>query len=121
MASQKKIVEMITAIKTIYSYYANGSLESKRTFKFNDINKVQEICYFDDDENLVKKELFRYDAKNVLTEVATYKADNQLTLRQFYKYDAKGNVIKITTYSIAKKFGTTVNELVGMSDFTYQY
>ena len=35
--------------------------------------------------------------------------------------DAKGNVIKISTYSIAKKFGTTVNELVGMSDFTYQY
>lgn len=106
----------------VYSYYANGSLESKKTYKYNDLNKIQEICYIDDDGvTLLKKELFRYDAKNVLTEVATYAADNSLTLRQFYKYDAKGNVTKITTYSIAKKFGTTVNELVGMSDFTYKY
>lgn len=103
------------------SYYASGELESKKTYKYNDQNKVQEIVYFDDSEVVNKKELYRYDAKGALTEIATYSPDNVLYLRQFYKYDAKGNVTKITTYSIAKKFGTTVNELVGMSDFTYQY
>ena len=70
---------------------------------------------------ILKRELFRYDEKNTLTEIATYSASKVLTMRQFYKYDSRGNVAKITTYSIAKKFGTTVNELVGISDFTYQY
>lgn len=97
-------------------------MESKKTYKYNDSNKIQEISYFDEDgTTLIKKELFRYDDKNSLTEIATYDSDNQLIFRQFYRYDTKGNVTRITTYSIAKKFGTTVNELVGMSDLTYQY
>lgn len=105
-----------------YSYYANGSLEAKKVFKYNELNKIQEITYYDYDEvSVTKRELYRYDAKNVLTEIATYSADNTLYLRQFFKYDSHGNVNKITTYRIAKKFGTTVNELVGMSDFVYQY
>ena len=107
--------------KSVASYYASGDLESKKTFKFNDNNDIQEILFYDDENNYVKKELYRYDANKVLTEVATYNSNNVLYLRKFYKYDAKGNVAKITTYSIAKKFGTTVNELAGMSDFTYQY
>ena len=107
--------------KTLYSYYSNGELESKKTFKYNDKNAVQEIFYYDDEGSLEKKELYRYDAKDVLTEIATYTPQNKLYLRMFFKYDAKGNVVKITTYSIAQKFGSTVNELAGMSDYTYQY
>lgn len=103
------------------SYYSSGSLESKKTYKYNELNKIQEINYFNDNEDLVKKELYRYDAKNALTEIATYTSDNVIYLRKFFKYDSKGNVSKITTYNISKKFGQSVNELVGMSDFTYQY
>lgn len=105
-----------------YSYYASGELESKKTFKFLDNGKISEICYFDSDaKTLLKKEVYRYDSKNYLTEIATYDSKNVLFLRVFLKYDARGNVLKISTYNIAKKFGTTVNELVAMSDFTYQY
>ncbi|MBQ0162190.1 MAG: hypothetical protein KBS84_03395 [Treponema sp.] len=107
--------------KSTSSYYASGELESKKTFKYNDNKDILEIYYYDEELKFVKKELYRYDANNVLTEIATYDSDNTLYLRKFFKYDSKGNVLKITTYAIGKKFGTTVNELAGMSDFTYTY
>lgn len=105
-----------------FSYFSDGQLESKKEFKYNPFNNIQEIIYYENDETTIsQRDLFRYDAKNLLTEIASYTEDNQVFLRHFYKYDAKGNLSKITSYSIVKKFGTTVNELIGMSDFTYQY
>ena len=106
-----------------YSYFSNGQLESIKKFKYNSVNKIQEvITYFDENEsNSIQKQVYHYDDKNCLIEISTYNSTNQVYLRQLYKNDSNGNVIKITTYNVAKKFGTTVNELIGMSDFTYEY
>lgn len=109
-------------ISEIYSYFSSGELESKTTFKYKDKNLIQEISYFSGTStDFTEKEVYRYDDKNLLTEITTYSSDNQITKRKFYKYDAKANVSKITTYSVAKKFGTTVNELSDMEDFSYNY
>ena len=34
--------------------------------------------------------------------------------------NAGGNVSRVSEYNIAQKFGTTVNELISMSEYVYQ-
>ena len=70
---------------------------------------------------LTSKCVFRYAANGTLTEVTTYGSDNQTTTRQLVKYDNNGNISRITTYNVAKKFGTTVNEMTDMLEFSYNY
>ena len=85
----------------------------------NDAGKLSEISYSTATEPQTKKVVFRFDATYQITEEQTYNSENKLTVRVIYKYDATGNIIKTTTYNVAEKFGTTVNELAGISEYTY--
>ena len=67
-----------------------------------------------------EKKVFRYAANGTLSEITTYDNTKQVTNRIMVKYDAGGNVTRVSEYNIAQKFGTTVNELISMSEFVYQ-
>ncbi len=65
--------------------------------------------------------IFRYGTNGALNEITTYNSDKQVIKRTLLKYDAKGNVNKVSEYDVAEKFGTTVNELVAMSEYAFEY
>ena len=65
--------------------------------------------------------MFRYGTNGSLTEITTYDANKQVIKRTLIKYDAKGNVNKVSEYDVAEKFGSTTNELVAMSEYTFEY
>ena len=67
-----------------------------------------------------ERKVFRYASNGTLSEITTYDATKQVTNRIIIKYDAGGNVSKVSEYNIAQKFGTTVNDLIAMSEYTYQ-
>jgi antitoxin component YwqK of YwqJK toxin-antitoxin module len=105
----------------IDQYYAEGNLDGKRIYVYNDAGKLSEIDYIDADGTTSKKTVYRFDANSVVTEEQTYNGANKLTNRIIYKYDATGNLIKTTTYSVADKFGSTVNELAAISEYSYKF
>ena len=79
------------------------------------------IKYFDAFTSSSTKKVFRYDGNGVLTEITTYDNSDKIKNRLVIKYDTVGNVVKMTEYNIADKFGTTLNELVSMIEFVYEY
>lgn len=108
-------------LSVLDSYFDDGSLAQESVYTYTEEGKKDTITYYDGHGKLSSKCIFRYAANGSLSEVTTYGADNQTTSRQLVKYDNKGNVSRLTTYSVAKKFGTTVNEMTDMSEFTYGY
>ena len=69
----------------------------------------------------MEREQYVYNADGLLLEQALYGSDGKRRSRVFFKYDANKNIIKQTTYNILQKFGSTVNEMAGQSDFEYEY
>ena len=65
--------------------------------------------------------VFRYASNGSLSEITTYDSNKQVTKRTLIKYDAKGNANKVSEYAVAEKFGTTVNELTAMSEYSFEY
>jgi antitoxin component YwqK of YwqJK toxin-antitoxin module len=106
-------------IAEVAQYLSTGALEQKAVYTYNDAGKLSEIAYTDGNGVQTKKVVFRFDATYQITEEQTYSSENKLVVRVIYKYDALGNIIKTTTYNVAEKFGTTVNELAGISEYTY--
>lgn len=106
-------------VSEVAQYAAAGNLEQKAIYTYNDAGKLSEISYTNGAGTQVKKVVFRFDASYKITEEQTYNSDNKLVVRIIYKYDDLGNIIKTTTYNVAEKFGTTVNELAGISEYTY--
>ena len=102
-------------------YNEEGSLEVRQTYSYNDAGKLSEVAYSDVLGRMVRKTVYRFDASYSVTEEQTYNAQNKLAVRVIFKYDAYGNVTKATTYNVAEKFGTTVNELAGIVEYTYKY
>lgn len=102
-------------------YFNDGSLAQEIQTVYTDNGKKDSVSYYDKTGALTSKCIFRYAANGTLSEVTTYGADNQVSTRQLVKYDSNGNILRITTYNIAKKFGTTVNEMTDMSEFSYDY
>lgn len=100
-------------------YHAAGFLEEKSVYSYNDAGKLSEISFYNGANILSKKVVYRFDASYQITEEQTYNAVNRLIVRVIYKYDGSGNIIKTTTYNVAEKFGTTVNELAGISEYAY--
>ncbi|MBO6219135.1 MULTISPECIES: hypothetical protein [unclassified Treponema] len=107
-------------IEEVAQYHAAGFLEEKSVYSYNDAGKLSEISYYNGADLLTKKVVFRFDASYQITEEQTYNAANKLIVRVIYKYDGSGNIIKTTTYNVAEKFGTTVNELAGISEYSYK-
>ncbi|MCI1209097.1 MAG: hypothetical protein LKF96_06610 [Treponema sp.] len=101
-------------------YAADGSLDEKLEYTYDDTGRVSEILHSGVDAAQTEREVYLYDKAGLLTELALYNENNEKTQRKFYKYDDKGNVIKTTTYAVSKKFGSIVNELTGMSEYTYE-
>ena len=56
-----------------------------------------------------------------MNELTTYNSAKQIIGRVIFKYDEAGNLAKVSEYSVAEKFGTTVNELIGMYEYTYDF
>ena len=110
---QNRIIE-------VAQYHADGSLDQKAAYTYNDAGKLSEISYSNSADVQTKKVVFRFDASYQITEEQTYNSDNKLIVRVIYKYDASGNIIKTTTYNVAEKFGTTVNELAGIAEYSYR-
>mgnify|MGYP007101848578 CR=1 FL=1 len=109
----------LNRVAEIAQYHAAGFLEEKSVYSYNDAGKLSEISYFNGANIQSKKVVYRFDASYQITEEQTYDATNKLIVRVIYKYDSNGNVIKTTTYRVAEKFGTTVNELAGISEYAY--
>ena len=103
----------------VSQYAAAGNLEQKAVYTYNDAGKLSEISYSNAVGAQTKKVVYRFDASYQITEEQTYNPENKLIVRVIYKYDASGNIIKTTTYTVAEKFGTTVNELTGISEYAY--
>lgn len=107
-------------IATLSNYGADGALREKQTYAYTVEGVLDAITYFDKDLNEIRIESMRYDDVGLLTEVTTYEND-KVVKRTLVKYDEKANVSRISECNIADKFGTTVNELIAIADFSYTY
>lgn len=108
-------------LETVSDYFSDGSLDTEMRYEYTPSGKIDSISYFDREGALSSKEVFRYDDKDVLTEVTEYNADNLVIRRTLARYGADGNLTRITAYTVARKFGTTVNEMTAMAEFSYEY
>ena len=70
---------------------------------------------------MTKEQLvFKYAQDGTISQITTYDDTKEIIYRVIVKYDSVGNVAKVSEYAIAQKFGTTVNDLVSVTEFTYQ-
>lgn len=107
----------------VSEYFPDGSLDNERTLTYKENGKVETQTIRDSIEGTTQR-VFRYNANDDLVEITTYnvlEAGPKVCGRTIIKYDDKGNVSKISDYVIAEKFGTTVNELVYMADYSYGF
>lgn len=101
-------------------YFEDGSLNTEKTFKYTNTDAIESIT-INSTVNGQSQEVFRYSPNGQLNEITVYNGSNKVTQRIVIKYDAKGNVNKVSDYSVAEKFGTTVNELTYMYEYTFTY
>ena len=107
-------------IADTFEYSADGSLETQETYTYLDDGKIESLVTFNAFTGETTRKVFRYAANATLSEITTYDEAKQVTNRLIIKYDAGGNVSKVSEYNVAQKFGTTVNELIEMSEYSYQ-
>ena len=103
----------------VCQYASEGYLEEKKVFAYNDADKLSEITFSGAAGIQTKKVVYRFDANYAITEEQTYDASNKLVTRVIFKYDSNGNITRTTTYNVAEKFGTTVNELIDINEYTF--
>lgn len=103
------------------NYFSDGKLDEKRVYSYTIIGNIDSISYFDEKDNLTSKEVFHYDDKGLLTEITRYGKDSTVTKRTIIRHDNHDNVTKVTGYDVLKKFGTTINEMSSMCEFSYEY
>lgn len=102
------------------SYNAEGNLDEKEVHEYNAAGILVEKTVFNGDGIQVKKIFYKLDTNGVLGEVQVFNELNKLSERTIYKYDATGNLTRVTIYQVSEKFGSTVNELVGISEYSYR-
>ena len=107
-------------VSDIFEYSADGSLDIQETYTYLDDGRVESLVTFDAYTEETNRKVFRYASNGTLSEITTYDATKEVVNRIIIKYDAGGNVSKVSEYNIAQKFGTTVNELISMSEYSYQ-
>lgn len=101
-------------------YNGDGTLDSSRKYAYTEDGKNAIVEQYSADGTCTQKIVFRYDAASgFLTEIQVYNQDNKLSQRRIYKNDAFGNPVRISCYDVSEKFGTTVNELTRIEDFSY--
>jgi len=109
------------AKELVSEYSADGSLSNQETYTYNDAGAIDTITVFDKFAGNETQKVFRYGAENLLGEITTYDSTMQVTNRLLIKYDADGNVARVSEYNVAEKFGTIVNELIGMCEYSYEF
>ena len=108
-------------LATVNEYNPDGSLGESNEYNYTDSGAIDSISKYDAFIGQRTSLVFRYGANGTLNEITTYDSDKQVIKRTLIKYDAKGNVNKVSEYDVAEKFGTTVNELVAMSEYSFEY
>lgn len=108
-------------LESVSEYTADGALFTKYVYTFTDDGKADSITTYDNLAKETKQQVFRYGTNGLLSEITTYTADKVVCNRLVLKYDSNSNVIKVSEYVVSEKFGTTCNDLVAQSDFTYQF
>ena len=88
-------------------YGADGSLENKNIYKYDDKGNKIERNYYKADGSLSSKDIYKYDDKGNMLEVYSYEADGSLENKNIYKYDDKGNEIERNYY---KADGSLINK-----------
>ena len=108
-------------IASVNEYNPDGTLSEKEAYTYTESGAIDTIIKTDAYTAKENQLVFRYGANGVLNEITTYDSAKQVLKRTLLKYDDKGNVNKVSVYDVAEKFGTTVNELVEMSEYAYEY
>ena len=106
---------------SVNEYNPDGSLSERTEYNYTESGAIDSVSQFDAFAGKQTSLVFRYGANGVLNEITTYDSDKQVIKRTLLKYDSKGNVNKVSEYDVAEKFGTTVNELVAMSEYSFEY
>ena len=106
---------------SVNEYNPDGSLSELTSYNYTESGSIDSPSKLDAYTGLQTQLVFRYGTNGLLNEITTYNADKQVTKRTLLKYDEKGNVNKVSEYNVAEKFGTTVNELITMSEFSFEY
>lgn len=101
-------------------YYSDGLLYEAKEYTYSEDGTTATIATFGPVGNAMWREIFRY-TDGVLNEITTVDRDNRTVGRKILRYDGNGNLQRVSDYNIAQKFGTTVNELVDMQEYTYVY
>ena len=108
-------------LASVNEYNPDGSLSELTSYNYTDAGAIDSISKLDAYVERQTQLVFRYGTNGALNEITTYDDDKQVIKRTLLKYDDKGNVNKVSEYDVAEKFGTTVNELVAMSEFAFEY
>ncbi len=106
---------------SINEYNPDGTLSEESVYSYTESGAIDSISKYDAFSGKQSSLIFRYATNGSLNEITTYDGTKQVTKRTLMKYDENGNVTKVSEYNVAEKFGTTVSELVGMSEFSYEY
>ena len=106
---------------SVNEYNPYGTLSEQIVYNYTDSGAIDSIAKRDAFTEKQTSMVFRYGTNGVLNEITTYNSDKQVIKRTLLKYDDKGNVNKVSEYDVAEKFGTTVNDLVAMSEFSFDY
>lgn len=107
-------------ISVVSEYCADGSLDKETIYSYNKIGKLEAFVVKDTFTNTKQQIVFKYAQDGTISQITTYNANDEIVYRIIVKYDSIGNVAKVSEYEIAQKFGTTVNELVSVTEYTYQ-
>ena len=108
-------------IASLNEYNPDGSLSEKLEYNYTESGAIDFIAKLDSFAGKQTQLVFRYGANGVLNEITTYDSTKQVIKRTLIKYDDKGNVNKVSEYDVAEKFGTTVNELSAMTEYSFEY
>ena len=106
---------------SVNEYNPDGSLSEQLSYNYTESGAIDSLAKYDAFVREQTSLIFRYGSNGVLNEITTYDSTKQVIKRTLLKYDAKGNVNKVSEYDVAEKFGTTVNELVAMSEYAFEY
>lgn len=107
-------------LESINQYSADGNLSEKEVYTYDE-GAIASIKYYDNLLVQNAEEIFRYNTDGSLNEITTYDVNKQITKRVVIKYEKQGNPVKVSEWAVAKKFGTTVNELKEQYEYEYNY
>lgn len=108
-------------LASINEYNPDGTLSENAVYAYTESGAIDSVSKYDVFSDKQTTLIFRYATNGSLNEITTYNAAKQVIKRTLMKYDDIGNITKISEYDVAEKFGTTVSDLTGMSEYSYEY